>query len=554
MKLSRDNLTFRFMSATILVIVIVMGIKFIWDYREQHIQTTNEMKEKAEVITKQQKATWEFMSINQDNINYDAEGNFEFKHMNCSTVVMGIGVFFSEMTDYHIKPTHIEYRSILNAPDEFELNVLQQFEADPDLEEYWATDTIEGKKVFRYMTPLDVNESCLTCHGEPRGEIDITGHPKEGYQVGDFGGALSLIMPMDIFLENRRSNLLSNAFFVLFTVIVCIISIYFLVTRLVTSSLRELGKAVGEVGSGNLDVDLTGIRAEGEIRHLAQHFQHMVIQLRDLYNNLELKVEDRTIELEKANEVLKKQQQELEDANNRLREVNSYKSEFLAIMSHELRTPLTSVMAFTELLLEDGTLREGHEKRHLEEIRTNSEILLRMINNILDLAKIEAGKSEIVLETMDMADVVASVEGVIIPLARNKDINLSFKISPDVPLFKADPEKIRRVVENLAGNAIKFTEKGGRVKIKVDYVKENDEVLISVSDTGIGIKKDDLKYIFEKFTQSDSSLSRKYGGTGLGLALAKELVELHNGWISVESEPNSGSTFTVGIPARTIKT
>lgn len=552
MRLKRDNLTFRFMAATILVIIIVMGIKFIWDYREQQRQAMNEMKEKAEVITKQQIATWEFISLNQDNINYDAEGNFEFKHMNCSTVAMGIGVFFAEMTDYNLKPTNIEYRSVLNAPDEFELSVLQLFEEEPELEEYWSTDTMEGKEVFRYMAPLKIEESCLSCHGGPKGEIDVTGHAKEGYEVGDAGGALSLIMPMDIFLQNARTNIFGNAFFFLLLIGVCILAIYFLVTRLVTSSLNELEKAVGEVGSGNLDVDLTGLKAEGEIKHLALHFQQMISQLRDLYNNLELKVEDRTIELEKANEVLKQQQQELEEANSKLHEVNSYKSEFLAIMSHELRTPLTSVIAFTELLLSEKYSEDNSEKRHLEEIRANSDILLRMINNILDLAKIEAGKSEIVLETMDMADVISSVEGVIIPLAINKGIILSFKIAPEVPLFKADPEKIRRIVENLAGNALKFTEKGGRVNISVNYDINKKEVLITVSDSGIGIKKENLKFIFERFTQSDSSTSRKYGGTGLGLALAKELVELHGGWINVVSEPNVGSTFTVGIPARDI--
>ncbi|RJE47324.1 histidine kinase [Dehalobacter sp. MCB1] len=540
------------MAATILIVVIVLGIKFIWDYKLQHRQAMNEMKEKAEVITKQQIATWEFISLNQDNINYDAEGNFEFKHMNCSTVTMGIGVFFSELTNYHLKPTNILYRNVQNAPDDFELNVLQHFKIDPKLREYWAIDTIDGKQVFRYMAPLKIEESCLSCHGEPKGEIDVTGHPKEGYKVGDSGGALSLVMPMDIFLENTRTNLQGNAFFFLLLIVVCVISIYLLVTRLVTSSLSELEKAVSEVGSGNLDVDLTGLHAEGEIKQLALHFQQMIIQLRDLYNNLELKVEDRTFELEKANEILKQHQKELEEANLRLKEVNNYKSEFLAIMSHELRTPLTSVIAFTELLLVEKSFEGINERRHLEEIRANSEILLRMINNILDLAKIEAGKNEIVLETMDMADVIASVEGVIIPLARNKAINLSIKIDSNIPLFKADPEKIRRIVENLAGNAIKFTEKDGKVQIRISYDIVKKEVLIIVKDTGIGIKEEDLKYIFEKFTQSDSSTSRKYGGTGLGLALAKELAELHGGWITVQSKPNVGSTFTVGIPARDI--
>lgn len=552
MRLTKVNLTFRFMTATIFIIVLVMGIKIIYDHKVQQQQALYEMKEKAEVITKQQIATWEFMSINQDNINYDSEGNFEFKHMNCSTVAMGIGVFFAEMTDYKIKPTHLNYRSILNAPDDFETIGLQHFQADSELQEYWSTDTIDGKEVFRYMAPLRIEESCLSCHGEPAGEVDVTGYVKEGYKVGDFGGAISLIMPMDIFIQNSKQNLLGNIFFFLLLIMVCIIAIYYLVRRLVTSPLWELEKAVSEVGKGNLDVNLAGLQAECEIKQLASHFQQMTSQLKDLYNNLESKVEERTTELEKANEILKQHKQELEEANIRLKEVNTYKSEFLAIMSHELRTPLTSVIAFTELLLAEKIDQDNEEKHYLEEIRTNSEILLRMINNILDLAKIEAGKAEITLVTMDMADVIASVESVILPLAKNKGLDVTMEIAPDVPLFKGDPEKIRRIVENLAGNAIKFTEQGGKVEISVKYDSAKEEVLIVVSDTGIGIKKDALKYIFDRFTQADSSTSRKYGGTGLGLALAKELVELHNGWIEVESELNVGSTFTVGIPAKAI--
>lgn len=456
------------------------------------------------------------------------------------------------MTDYKIKPTHLNYRSILNAPDGFETIGLQHFQADSELQEYWSTDTIDGKEVFRYMAPLRIEESCLSFHGEPAGEVYVTGYVKEGYKVGDFGGAISLIMPMDIFIQNSKQNLLGNIFFFLLLIMVCIIAIYYLVRRLVTSPLWELEKAVSEVGKGNLDVNLAGLQAECEIKQLASHFQQMTSQLKDLYNNLESKVEERTTELEKANEILKQHKQELEEANIRLKEVNTYKSEFLAIMSHELCTPLTSVIAFTELLLAEKIDQDNEEKHYLEEIRTNSEILLRMINNILDLAKIEAGKAEITLVTMDMAYVIASVESVILPLAKNKGLDVTMEIAPDVPLFKGDPEKIRRIVENLAGNAIKFTEQGGKVEISVKYDSAKEEVLIVVSDTGIGIKKDALKYIFDRFTQADSSTSRKYGGTGLGLALAKELLELHNGWIEVESELNVGSTFTVGIPAKAI--
>lgn len=548
MRFKKDNLIFSFMFGTIIVIFVVMSVKFWWDYNERKNQAANELLEKAQVITQQQKAIWEFMIINQDRINYDSEGRFEFKHLNCSTVAMGVGVIFAEMTDYTIKPTNINYRNPLNAPDRFELAALNEFRKEPELKEYWAIDTAEGKEVFRYLSPLKIDESCISCHGEPKGDYDISGYRKEGYQLGDLGGAISLTMPMDIYLHNIRTSIISNAVFLLILVAVCIILIYLLVTRLVTSSLGELEKAVAQVGSGNLNIDLSGLKARGEIRRLSHHFQDMANQLKDLYSTLEQKVEKRTIELEKANEILKQHKIELEEANKKLLEVNKFKSEFLAIMSHELRTPLTSVIAFAEILSLEISPQEEKTRHFLEEIKSSSHILLGLINNILDLAKIEAGKSSLHIETIDLADVITSVEGVVLPLASKKSIKLSVEISPEIPLFKADPEKIRRMIENLVGNAIKFTGENGFVGIKAQYDQANNEVIIKISDTGIGIKEEEQKYIFEKFTQSDTSISRKYGGTGLGLALAKEIIELHNGWIKVESVVDVGTTFTVGLP------
>ncbi len=547
MRRINDNLTYTFMFATILIIIVIMGIKFWWDFNEQEKQLRNELLEKAQVITKQQAAVWDFMIINQDRINYDSQGSFEFKNLNCSTVAMGVGALLAETTDYRIKLTNIICRNTLNIPDTFELTILNRFQNETNLQEYWAIDTIDDYSVFRYMTPLRIEESCLSCHGEPQGELDISGHPKEGFKVGDLGGAISLVMPMDIFLQSIKSNILSNAIFFLLLILVFIVSIYFLVTRLVTSSLGELEKAVALVGSGNLNINLSHIRARGEIKRLANHFQAMAKQLKDLYSNLESEVENRTVELEEANKILLQHQDELKKANYKLIDANHYKSEFLAIMSHELRTPLTSIIAFTEMLAELPA-RDKRETQYLQEIKTSSQILVGLINNILDMAKIEAGKTEIIKEVMDLGDVFASVAGVLMPLAKNKEIQLTFNIQPEVPLFKADPEKIRRIVENLVGNAIKFTNNRGRVCILADYNHPEQEIIITVEDTGIGIKREDLHYIFNKFTQSDSSISRKYGGTGLGLALVKELVELHNGWIKVDSTLNKGTTFTVGLP------
>lgn len=547
-----DNLTFRFMLATVIVIILVMGTKYIWDYHEEMKQAEREMLEKAQIITQQQKALWEFMAINQRKINYDIDGNLEYKFLSCSTVAMGVGAMLAAETDYKLKPTNLTYRNILNAPDDFEVEAITYLQTFPSATEYWAIDHMDGEPVFRYLTPLTIDKHCLDCHGEPKGILDISGYPKEGLAIGDFAGALSLTMPMDIYLENMHGSQMSNAFFTIILVLVCIVCIYLLVTRMVTSSLRELETAVAKVGSGQWDITFKNLRAKGEIRRLTNHFQNMTNQLRDLYTNLEKKVEMRTDELEKANLVLKQHQAELEQMNLRLKEANLYKSEFLAVMSHELRTPLTSIIAFTELLLVELPPEDEKNAHIIEEILTNSQILLRLINNILDLAKIEAGKDELSLEVVDMHDILALVDTVISPLATNKKISFTALVEPDVPLTKADPEKIRRVIENLAGNAIKFTPENGEVKIHIKYKDYTHEILIQVIDNGIGIKEEDQKYIFEKFTQADSSSSRKYGGTGLGLSLAKELVELHGGWIKVESTWGGGSTFIVGIPVQDV--
>lgn len=548
----KDNLIFRFMLAIVLIIVLVMGAKFIWDLNKMTNRTANNLLEKAQVITEQQKAVWDFMVWNQDKINYDSAGGFEYKFLTCSTTVMGVGAMLASRTEYVIKPTNIEYRNILNAPDEFEIDGIAWFKENPSAKEYWASTELDNKKVFRYMMPLWVEESCLECHGFPIGEIDMAGYPKEGWKVGDFAGAFSLIMPMGFYYEDIKQSLLSNAFFSLVLILLSVISIYFLMTKMVTKSLGKLEVAVARIGEGDWDIELEDIKAEGEIKRLVSHFKNMTEQLADLYYNLELKVEERTTELEKANLVLKKHQEELEQMNIRLKETNAYKSEFLAIMSHELRTPLTSIIAFAELILFDSALDDAEEEHYLKEVLLNSQNLLRLINNILDLAKIEASKDQLLLEVIDMADIISSVESIILPLAKNKNLDFEIKIMPHVPLTKADPEKIRRIVENLAGNAVKFTPNYGWIKILVDWDKHNNEILVKVSDNGIGIKEDQQKYIFEKFTQADGSSSRKYGGSGLGLSLAKELIELHQGWIRVESSLGGGSTFIVGLPIQSI--
>lgn len=544
----KGNLTYRFMVATTVAIVLIFTVNFFWDYHEQKRQSFQELREKAQVITLQLIATREFIALHQDVINRDAHGDFEFKGMNPAAVGRGVGEIFGTWTDYSIKQTRLHTRNPNNKPDDYEVAALKNFQQNPQLEEIAGEDLVDGKRYFRYIIPLKVQESCLPCHGEPVGDIDIAGYPKEGYKLGELGGAISVMVPMDMFISNMQQNILRDFIFLIVLLVVTLLAIYLLLNSLVAAPLSDLKEAAVQMGDGNLDIDLSSINAQGEIKELAVQFQSMATQLRELYNNLEQKVEKRTEELQQANEVLRKKQQQLKEANLKLEKANQHKSIFLATMSHELRTPLTSIIAFAELLLENFPKEDKTNRQCLLEIKNSGENLLNLINNLLDMAKIEAGRHELHRETLDLVDVIDSVERMISPLAQKKNIDFRTLFLREIPLFKADPEKIRRAIENLAGNAVKFTPEGGTVEILVDYWPSSQEVVVKVKDTGIGINKEEQLMIFERFYQVDNSNSRRYQGTGLGLALAKELVEMHGGRIELESEPGKGSIFTIILP------
>lgn len=228
---------------------------------------------------------------------------------------------------------------------------------------------------------------------------------------------------------------------------------------------------------------------------------------------------------------------------------NRAKSEFLSTMSHELRTPLNAVIGLTESLIEDGAALEPvRTQRYLEIIHRSGKQLLAQINDVLDLARIEAGQIRLALTHLDLSNVGASVVEVLRRTAEAKRLQLTFVRSPAPVLVMADERLLRQVLNNLISNAIKFTPEGGAITVGATTPRP-DVAAIAVSDTGIGMPPEKLAMLFKPFSQLDSSLSRKYGGTGLGLTLVDRLVRLHGGTVEVTSEPGRGSTFQVELPA-----
>jgi signal transduction histidine kinase/DNA-binding response OmpR family regulator/CHASE3 domain sensor protein len=274
------------------------------------------------------------------------------------------------------------------------------------------------------------------------------------------------------------------------------------------------------------------------------------------------RLEQQQAELEQSNSQLEEQAQELEAQRDALERANAsvhlkareleqasqYKSDFLANMSHELRTPLNSSLILAKLLADnpDGNLT-AEQVKYARTIQSSGNDLLTLINDILDLSKIEAGHVEIRPETVPLERLAYNLRQVFQPLAEAKKLELAVEVAPECPVvIETDPQRLEQVLKNLLSNAIKFTETG---EVRLSITPAGDgELSFAVSDTGIGIAKEQQQNIFEAFHQADSTISRKYGGTGLGLSISRQLVRLLGGTISLESQTGQGSTFTVTIP------
>ena len=394
-----------------------------------------------------------------------------------------------------------------------------------------------GRKRYQYVEAIFFKPSCLmVCHNSNK---DAQGKFSFNVQAGDLAGAIAVQVPMEETnkaIQKNRAILIAAA---LVTAIVAMWASWMIVRYVIAKPVKHLRDVSDAIAAGRLTVR-SQIQTGDEFEELSHAFNRM------LHNLVAMQQE-----LREVNGDLDRKVDELAQANLALFEMNRLKSDFLATMSHELRTPLNSIIGFSEVLSGADSLNE-RQRRYAANIQTSGRMLLGMINDILDLAKIESGKMEVRAEDFSIRDVCEALANVSRPVAERKNIDLFCEPDEALPLLRQDAGKIRQILYNLLSNAIKFTPEGGKVSLRARG--EGRWVVLEVADTGIGIAEEDRETIFEKFRQagqlgqSDGVLTREHQGTGLGLSIVRELAKLLGGDVRLESRAGHGSTFTVRLP------
>jgi two-component system, NtrC family, sensor kinase len=313
-----------------------------------------------------------------------------------------------------------------------------------------------------------------------------------------------------------------------------------LLARRLVRPIESIQAAAAKIGSGSLNQRIE-ISSNDELGALASEFNRMAAQLQESYTSLELKVEERTAELATA-------LAELDVKSRQLEEASRHKSSFLANMSHELRTPLNAIIGFSQVLREEmfGRVNEK-QAEYLDDILSSAHHLLSLINDVLDLSKVEAGQIQLEVAPFSLQEALESGVVMVRERATRDGVRVSIAADPRVDVVDGDERRIRQVIFNLLANAVKFTPEGGAVAVSTTQV--NGEVRVAVADTGPGLAREDHERIFEEFQQTEAGVDQREG-TGLGLALSKRLVELHGGRIWVDSELGEGSTFVFTLPLR----
>jgi len=397
----------------------------------------------------------------------------------------------------------------------------------------FAERRVPEKQEYHYYQVVRASRSiCVDCHRI------LTGPPN--LMEGDILAIMKVRISDKPVQKDIQWNNAILWFTAILTAFLLVVASYVIIRYVIVKPLQHLQNVSDAISKGDLEK-----RAE---IHTGDEFEALGVAFNRMVRHL-IAVQE---ELRQVNSDLDAKVDELAQRNMQLYELNRLKSDFLATVSHELRTPLNSIIGFSDILGSADTLTDK-QRRYVSNILNSGKHLLEMINDILDLAKIESGKMEVRPSNFRIGHTIAAQCDMARPLSERSNIDLETDIQPDLPELYQDQGKIAQILNNLLSNAIKFTPEGGRIVVRAGRHPSGDLNLV-VSDTGIGISEEDQTRIFEKFRQGSAvlptgdAMTKEYAGTGLGLSIVKELCKLLGGEVSVESELGKGSTFTVRLP------
>jgi len=402
--------------------------------------------------------------------------------------------------------------------DSYERERFQEFRKEEKEE---SSRLRRKEQVLLYYAAIRADRACLSCHNHQKA--------KENELMATLRIRMST-KSIEDGVHINRAVLIATA---LVSALLIMTGSWLIVRYVIVKPVRHLKQVSDAISAGELNVR-SEIQTGDEFEDLSHAFNRMLRNLVSMQD-----------QWRKLNTDLDRKVDELAQANLALYESNRLKSDFLATMSHELRTPLNSILGFSEVLLSNNDLNDK-QTRWVKNVQSSGEKLLNLINDILDLAKIEAGKMQVRIEEFSIHDICEGLLSMFRPLAEKKNIDLRSQFDPNIPLLRQDVTKLQQILQNLLSNAIKFTPEGGRVLVK-GYA-DPTQLVLTVTDTGVGIAPDEQSLVFEKFRQGANPLTREYAGTGLGLSIVRELSKLLGGEVLLQSELGRGSTFTVTLP------
>ncbi len=426
--------------------------------------------------------------------------------------------------------------------DPFIAQALERFTHLPEEREHTqAVYLFRGQPYFRYARAIRKSDLAKLGKGAGAGFRPVVDAPL-------LADPLQMVLLIQMRSEQARRRLLINRVYIvaagLLAGLLAIGVFYYITKRIILSPVRVLRETAEQVSAGDLDIR-ADINTGDEFEQLSTVFNHMLENLKG--NEDQLRSINKSLDLKLG---------ELAQTNVALYEANKIKGDFLANVSHELRTPLNSIVGFAELL-QDSLKAETEpaadkRRRYAGNILHSSRLLLELITDLLDLAKIEAGRMDLRVAPMSIADTLEGLLNLIRPQADKKQVKLELRVAREIPLVRTDASKFQQIIFNLLSNAVKFTPDAGAVTLAARMMPAAGaavpRVRITVTDTGPGIAAADHKRIFDKFTQLDPSHTREHAGTGLGLTISRELAHLLQGEIELESELGHGASFSLIIP------